>query len=765
VFSLAGVWARAVVPAALFVWSLAVRAVGAPVLFEGKAGAYFFGNDAYYHARRIWYTVVNFPEFLTRDGYINYPQGARPIWSPAFDWLTALAVRIAVGQADQPAMERFLVWIPAVLGALTVVALYFLALRVFSQRVAVVSGLLLSVMPAHFWYSQIGFLDHHVAVALMTTWLLAATMNLIAVETGSGLSTRGLRAAIGLGLASGGALLVWPGCLIHVAIVEFALLVHLLASADTREAVARARLYALLSGVALVLVFPFSWGNEWNRWGSFSPLVLSDFQPLWFAGAVIFFGALAEVWRRRGVPASTIERLMHAVLVGGVAAGLALTFVPVLSGGVGEGWEWFAKGESFQSSVGESKSLFAYGVARPEQLFTRAIYLTPALLLGLAVFAWRQPRAQRDRLLFLVWWCMVLAAATAMQRRFMNSSSVGWSMLLAWGVCGGLGFSRDWIRRRTEGEGLAFVVLAGFLLSAAALLPVAQSYKPYLGNLFQVLDGKPSAPVFEVQRAQVVREAMAGWLRGNTPPTSGWLDASRSPEYAVLAPWSGGHVLKYVAHRPVIWDNFGDDVGRENFAAGKAYYSARSEEEALSHIDGLRVRYVVTREDHARRSGLPNPSTMMSRLSEFDGSETVLGGRNSDETKVHLEALTQHRLVYASVPLVGKPGEAEPYLKVFEIVAGARVRGLAPPGQRVMARLGVIPALYPKFHFVATTKADESGHYELVLPYSNESFSEVVEVASHYQIGIGKVKGRVRISEKAVQDGARVQGPSFQRGR
>ena len=81
-----------------------------------------------------------------------------------------------------------------------------------------------------------------------------------------------------------------------------------------------------------------------------------------------------------------------------------------------------------------------------------------------------------------------------------------------------------------------------------------------------------------------------------------------------------------------------------------------------------------------------------------------------------------------------------------------------------MARLRVTPALYPSFHFVATTQADESGHYELVLPYSNDSFSDVVEVESHYQIGIGKVKGRIRISEKAVRRGKQVPGPGFQLG-
>ena len=764
---LAGLLARAVIPALLFAWSVAVRSVGAPALLEGKHGAFFFGNDAYYHARRIWYTVVNFPDILARDAYSNFPHGAQPIWSPTFDWLAAVVVRLAVGAADQPAMERLLVWIPPVLGGLTVLVLYLLALRFFSRRVALASGLLLSIMPGHFWYSQFGFVDHHVAVALATTCLVAATMSLLARDTSA--ETLGMDAwfaALALGLMSGFALLIWPGCLIHVALVDLALVVQLLASQNTREAVSRARLYGLASVVAFALIFPWSWGNEWDRWGSLSPLVLSHFQPVWFGAAAICFLALGELWSRRGLPEGKLERVMHTVLVGCAVAGLILTLVPVLSGGFEESWAWFAKGESFQASVGESKALFADGLKRPQELFTRAVFLAPVLLIALVVHAWRRPREERDALLFFAAWCLALGAATVMQRRFMNSYSVAWSLLLGWGICAGLSLCRSILRRRAGGEGFGWVVFATLVFGVIVLFPVAQSYKPYVGNLMQVIDGQPSLTIFKLQRRIVVREGMASWLRGNTPPTVGWLDADQTPQYSVLAPWSGGHVLKYMAHRPVIWDNFGDDVGRENFEAGEGYYSALNEDEALEHLSGLSVRYVVAREDHDQRTGPRNRRNMMSRLSRFTGSEAILGGRNDEEPQIHLEALKRHRLIYESVPLIGQLGKDEPYFKVFEIVPGARVVGRGPPGGRVMARLALEVAPDARFFYVTTSEVDETGRYELVLPYPTESFSPAVEPDNDgYQIGIGNVKARLRVPEAAVRNGRKLQGPSFQRGR
>jgi asparagine N-glycosylation enzyme membrane subunit Stt3 len=763
---LGGLLARIVIPAALFAWSVGVRAVGAPALLEGKHGAFFFGNDAYYHARRIWYTVVNFPDFLSRDAYSNFPHGAQPIWSPAFDWLAAVVVRLAAGSADQPAMERLLVWIPPVLGGLTVVVLYLLALRFFSRRVAFAAGLLLSIMPGHFWYSQFGFVDHHVAVALVAICLAAATMSLFARDTGAErLARDAWLAALGLGLLSGFALLIWPGCLIHVAIVDLALVVHLLASHNSREAMARARLYGLASVVALALIFPWSWGNEWDRWGSLSPLVLSHFQPLWFAAATICFLSLGELWGRRGLPESKLERVLHTALVGGAVAGLFLTLLPVLSGGLEESWAWFAKGESFQASVGESKALFADGLRRPQELFTRALFLAPVLLIALVVYAWRRPREERDGLLFFVAWCLALGAATVMQRRFMNSYSVAWSLLLGWGICAGLSMCRNILRRRAGGDGFGWVVFATLVLGVIVLFPVAWSYKPYVGNLIQVMNGQPSLTIFKLQRRIVVREGLATWLRSNTPPTAGWLDASQTPQYSLLAPWSGGHVMKYVAHRPVIWDNFGDDVGRENFAAGEGYYRSLSEDEALEHLEGLGVRYVVAREDHDQRSGPRNRRNMMSRLSRFTGSEAILGGREDDEeSQIHLKALKRHRLIYSSVPLVAELGRGEPLFKVFELVRGARVVGKGPPGERVMARLPLKPALDAKFFYVATADVDEAGRYELVLPYPTEPFSTGVEpLDKAYQIGIGKAKSQLRVPEIAVRQGRKVKGPNFQK--
>ncbi len=81
-----------------------------------------------------------------------------------------------------------------------------------------------------------------------------------------------------------------------------------------------------------------------------------------------------------------------------------------------------------------------------------------------------------------------------------------------------------------------------------------------------------------------------------------------------------------------------------------------------------------------------------------------------------------------------------------------------------MARLALKPMSYARFFYVATSRADDAGRYEFILPYSNESFSSVVEPGESYQIGIGKVRANLRVPEAAVLEGRQVAGPNFARG-
>jgi len=67
-------WARVIAPLGLFALSLGVRALPAQeILIEGRT--FFLGYDAYYHMRRIFYSVVHFLDSSIRYSWNGLPSG------------------------------------------------------------------------------------------------------------------------------------------------------------------------------------------------------------------------------------------------------------------------------------------------------------------------------------------------------------------------------------------------------------------------------------------------------------------------------------------------------------------------------------------------------------------------------------------------------------------------------------------------------------------------------------------------------------------
>ena len=736
----------------LFLLGLALRALPIPSVLMSRDGVIFFGNDAYYHARRIWYSVVHFPDVLQRDPYMNFPQGGEPIWTPTLDWLIAASVRLGLGVPEQEVMEAWIVWIPPILGALTVVVLYFLALHYFSRKVALLAGLLLALLPAHFWYSQLGFVDHHVAVALVTTGLLAAVMSVFSQSKGSG----SWRRSLGLGAALAASLWIWPGCLLHVVITELGLTCCLVFSDRREKAVVWSRMFALANAVSFLLVLPMSFGSDWERWGRFSPLVMSEFQPLMFALATLGFVLVSEIWKRIVFPVSVWGRAIQVFVVFGAPLGFTLIAFPVLSEGLDSSWSWLAKGESFQASVGESKALFRNGRHRAEEFFTRAIYLAPLVL----VIFWGHVRRREDRAayFFLVGWSTALALATLMQIRFSNSFSVAWSLLLAWSLVEITSGARA--RFSERGRAQWIVLLTGIIVLLFVVMPSVMSYRAYALNIARALRDEPPRRNY-VERLQVMRERMSDWIRNNTAPTDGWLDEGAVPEYGILAPWSAGHVLKYVSRRPVVQDNFGDDAGLQGFETAHRYFRADSEEGALAAMEGMRIRYVIVRasENQKRRDRFPR--AMQTRLEKYRGSERWMVAKGTHQDPMHFSALEHHRLIFESPALWPSSGQEEPLYQIFEIVTGARVEGVANPGDTVVARLKVQTRNGNAFEYVNRARADAEGRWQMRLPYSNESFSNAVETAPLYEFASGDARAKLRVSETEVLSGRRVRAPDL----
>jgi dolichyl-diphosphooligosaccharide--protein glycosyltransferase len=730
-------------PLALFALALAIRCVAWREVF-GVVRVMPVGSDAYYHLRRIAVAVFRHPVFLDFDPYLNFPEGARPIWPPLFDRLAATALRPLVPdtlEAGLPQLERLAMWIPALLGAATVVAVFALTRRHFGFAAGLLAGLVLSLLSGHYWYSQLGFLDHHVAVGLAATGVLAAGMGLVASRSGGGpLRVAGRAAA--LGFAGGLALLLWPGSLLHVGLVHLTLLAWML-SQPAEPARRLAGQLALAHALSLALLAPAGLTSDWPQWSAFSPVVLSRFQPWLFAVATLVCSVCALAWRSpstRGRGA----RLASFVGVAALAAVGSLLLFGELAEGLGDAWRWLARTDAFQARVAESLPLLVEGGRWSGRVALLRLsgfcFALPFAIVWLALRA-RGAADAGPRALLLVFAGGLLAVALA-QRRFFHEASIGLAVVFA------LTLLELWRLARSRSARFALAALALLLIA-----PTLTTYAAPLANEWRALRGDriQVGGAFALHRAQ--RE-LTRWLRQRTPPTSGWLLEGAAPEYGVLAPWSLGHVIQHAGRRPTVVDNFGDDLGAEGFAfADRSYRSPESH--ALDGLDARRIRYVVVQERGGFLGGRPSAHSLLRSLFERDGSGSespVPGG---------VAAVSRHRLVFESKGLYFRARDSPAVYKVFEVVRGALIEGRAAPGALVGLRLGVFTNRGREFHFATHAIADAAGVYRVRVPYANDGGPHGIRTASFYRLACGGELREVAVPEAAVVEGERVEAPAL----
>jgi asparagine N-glycosylation enzyme membrane subunit Stt3 len=745
-----------VIGGALFALAFAVRCYALPLVLDPERVHFPHGADELYHLRRILYAYVHFPGRLDFDPYLNFPHGGRAIWPPAFDWLLAALARLLVRGGDLDAATRLVSFAPPVLGAATVVLVAGLGRRLHSPRAGFAAGLLLALLPAHVMNSQLGNVDHHVAVGLATTLLLWAGTRLAGAPSAP---QRRLWLATQAGVAIAGNLLLWPGSLLHVLVFQAVLGLHALLAPGPAEAAARARAFALCQAVATLLILPSCLGQHWEVFGDLTPLALSRFQPLWLGAGAAALLALSELWARTRAGAGPRARALASVALLGAALPLALAALPSLGAGLQEAGRWFESG-GFQEIVGELRPLLggegSDGVSRAHLHFSWLFWGFAPAWLWLARRA-RDRRSAAEALVLA--WAAVFFALTLHQLRFLDSLAVGFVLVL------GAAYSELWERatRTLSRRSLALGVTAAL---ATALVPCWGFYEVGLAHWQRLSPGaRIELPYLQRQRELVGRAAR--WLARESPPTRGYLDASEIPEYGVLAPWGDGHLVRHHAQRPVVQDNFGPYGARENLRRADAYYAASDEEEAYRTARALRVRYVfATRRGSGQRFEIPRDS-MTARL-WWNLGGIGWASQGAPGTARRVEALGRHRLVYVGddADLRDPAARAQAdMVAIYELVEGALVEGGAEPGQALSFELWLeLEPARLQLHR-REVRANVAGRYALRLPYPTDAApSSLVRTKGPYRVGCGARLVELSLSDVDVRAGRRVRGPDFAPG-
>jgi len=88
-----------------------------------------------------------------------------------FHWLLAAVIWVvSFGHPTPQIVDTVAVYFPAVLGALTIIPVYFIGKTMFNRGVGLMAALLIAILPGE-WLgrSSLGFTDHHVLEVLLST--------------------------------------------------------------------------------------------------------------------------------------------------------------------------------------------------------------------------------------------------------------------------------------------------------------------------------------------------------------------------------------------------------------------------------------------------------------------------------------------------------------------------------------------------------------------------------------------------------------------
>jgi len=144
------------------------------------------GIDAYFYMRLVDNLLHNFPQLFSFDPYNVFPGGNFLTNLPTFfAYLLASIIKLLGGGAATPqAADTIAVYIPAVLGAITVIPVYFIGRALVNHWAGLVAAVTLAVMPGEILSRSIlGYTDHHIAEVLFTTGFIV--FFILAVKQGS----------------------------------------------------------------------------------------------------------------------------------------------------------------------------------------------------------------------------------------------------------------------------------------------------------------------------------------------------------------------------------------------------------------------------------------------------------------------------------------------------------------------------------------------------------------------------------------------------
>jgi len=759
------VFYRACYLSVLIVVGVAIRCSNYSEVFaEGKI--IFPGFDPYYHMRRIFQIIGDFPFVPYFDSYMNYPHGAAIIWPPLFDWSIAfLNILAGHGVGDSASVETVAAFLIPVLGACIAAPVYLLAREIFEGKTACLSAGLAVFIPQHIWYSRLGYVDHHVAVTLIQVTMFFIFIRAYKAFTntdpmaGPTVLVRNhfwLVTLAVLSMVTG--FITWNGYIYYVAILDLFLLIILIIEGRQRGSKIPALCWMTHIPAGL-LMLPFIHSIVSYTHKPFTTITFSYFH----ACSVLAFGTLGLLFHIYQLPLSSVgRRLRNGGVIVAVAGFLILAGLHVSS--FIEGFEWLFTSEPFMATVNESKPILIDSQGKYDFLFARFwltyfFFLTPVIL-ALLFYKGVKIRFADTKTIFLIVWAGAMFLTTLKQRRFGETFAPAEAILIAWFLIEANGSITRFLTSRNIG-GYKAAIASGSLLATLTFFAFTPG--------FNAIDESPKSLIksWTNQRDDYVQQ-----IYRQLSLFKEKLKPDEAGTFSVLSPWPLGHHILYITGAPVVSNNFGAHIGYESYRDWALFFLSDDEKKAVNILRERKVRYVIVSynlddigaaiiyrgermEDYVSRRYLSAGSisttlkpnlirTMFIRMTRFIGSESQLPNAKGNVLKI--PALSHFRLVQDS-----KQDDKREYLKIYEYVPGAVLSISGPPDEKLTIEYKYRSMAGRDRVYRKTAVTDNSGKADVTLPYSSQRPD--LGQTSPYQIKGANTSASLFVPEKIVMAG------------
>ncbi len=125
----------------------------------------FISYDAYYHMEQVDKLAPGFWNSIKNFNNSTYAE------MTFFHWLLSAVIWVVSwGSPTQQSIDTIAVYFPVVLGALTIIPVYFIGKVMFGRMIGIIAAGLIAILPGE-WLgrSSLGFTDHHVLEVLLST--------------------------------------------------------------------------------------------------------------------------------------------------------------------------------------------------------------------------------------------------------------------------------------------------------------------------------------------------------------------------------------------------------------------------------------------------------------------------------------------------------------------------------------------------------------------------------------------------------------------